>query len=177
MCLTKIIISCQQILTISLITIVHSLPFDNNSTEGRGFSINDLFKEINVILEHNIQSAIGDSSVEVGDNFTSSNNDGKVQITIEKFEYGIDRFPVTFQPDHDDSLEDEDKVPLKGDYDEVVIFENNSPESDEEITVPDSIDTTTIAAEAKSVPKTSNSSNKEKKLLADAAEQPILTTV
>ncbi|CAH1714183.1 unnamed protein product [Chironomus riparius] len=153
------------LLTISLITVVYSLPFDDskekNSTEERGFSVNDIFKQINVILEQNIQSAIGDSSVEIGDNFTSGNKNGGVQITVEKFEYGVDKFPVTFQPDHDDdSLEDDDVVPLE--------------------------DTTTISPQDiealtdKSLPANSQSPitvSKEKKLLSDVAEEPILITV
>ncbi|KAL7049450.1 hypothetical protein ACKWTF_003707 [Chironomus riparius] len=153
------------LLTISMITVVYSLPFDDskekNSTEERGFSVNDIFKQINVILEQNIQSAIGDSSVEIGDNFTSGNKNGGVQITVEKFEYGVDKFPVTFQPDHDDdSLEDDDVVPLE--------------------------DTTTISPQDiealtdKPVSTTSQSPitvSKEKKLLSDVAEEPILTTV
>ncbi|KAL7049451.1 hypothetical protein ACKWTF_003707 [Chironomus riparius] len=152
-----------------MITVVYSLPFDDskekNSTEERGFSVNDIFKQINVILEQNIQSAIGDSSVEIGDNFTSGNKNGGVQITVEKFEYGVDKFPVTFQPDHDDdSLEDDDVVPLEA-Y---------------------STDTTTISPQDiealtdKPVSTTSQSPitvSKEKKLLSDVAEEPILTTV
>jgi hypothetical protein len=164
---------------------VYSLPFDdskeNNSTETRGFSVNDIFKQINVILEQNIQSAIGDSSVEVGDNFTSNKEHGNVQITVEKFEYGVDKFPVTFQPDHDDgSLEDDDIVPLEGDYDETLIFKEEcyGPEDY------DSPDTTTIADSKLSetsttnpVPVTTQSPATDKKLLTDVAAQPILTTV
>ena len=129
---------------------MYSLPFDdnkeNNSTEGRGFSVNDLFQQINVILEQNIESAIGDSSVEHGDNFTSHKDHGNVQITVEKFEYGVDKFPVTFQPDHDDgSLEDDDIVPLEGDYDEILIFKEECYDPEDE----DSTDTTTIAYDIK----------------------------
>lgn len=163
---------------------MYSLPVDDkkehNNTEDRGFSVNDIFKQINVILEQNIQSAIGDSSVEIGDNFTSTKDDGKVQITVEKFEYGVDKFPVTFEPDHDDeSLEDDDIVPLEGDYDEILIFKEECYGPDEETS--DSIDTTTVAdinddktTTAKPVTTTVKI---ESKLLTDVASQPILTTV
>ncbi|XP_070497274.1 uncharacterized protein [Chironomus tepperi] len=177
------------ILTISLIAIVYSLPFDdnkeNNSTEGRGISVNDLFKEINKILEHNIESAIGSSSVEIGDNFTSTKDDGKVQITVEKFEYGVDKFPVTFEPDHsDESLEDDDVVPLEGDYDEVLIFKEECygpvDESSDAVDTTTTADQSTTIVDTSTVPVTTQSpttASKDVKLLNDVAAQPILTTV
>ena len=139
------------------------------------------------ILEQNIQSAIGDSSVEIGDNFTSGNKNGGVQITVEKFEYGVDKFPVTFQPDHDDdSLEDDDIVPLEGDYDETFIFKEICYDTEDESNSAYSTDTTTISPEDtedltdKPVSTTTQSPitvSKEKKLLSDVAEETILTTV
>lgn len=94
---------------------------------------------------------------------------------------------MTFQPDHDDdSLEDDDVVPLEGDYDEILIFKEECYGPDDESS--DSIDTTTIADNAddettttiKPVPTTSQSQttvSKDSKLLTDVASQPILTTV
>ena len=148
-------------------------------------------------MEQNIQSAIGDSSVEVGDNFTSTKDHGEVQITVEKFEYGVDKFPVTFESNPDTSLENDDVVPLEGDYDETVIFKIEYDEvedetttlaaSDETTTLADSDDMTTLSdttiaddSTDNPVPTTAQSTktvSKDKKLLNDVKEQPILTTV
>jgi len=87
-----------------------ALEVDKN---GR-ISTNDLFQQLNQILQQNIHNEIKDDSVEIGDKIKSDR--GHIQIEISQFGAG-DGFPVTFRPIENDVLEEIEVIPLEGGID------------------------------------------------------------
>jgi len=87
-----------------------SLDVDKN---GR-ISTNELFQQLNQILEQNIHHQIKDHSIEIGDKFESDK--GNIQIEVHQFE-AVNGFPVTFKPIDNEILEEIEVIPLEGGID------------------------------------------------------------
>ncbi|KAG5678657.1 hypothetical protein PVAND_008312 [Polypedilum vanderplanki] len=161
------------ILTLSLITIISSLPLDDDkSDEERGLSINDFFASLNGVLKRDIIEDIGnDTSVEHGDKIKDQN--GNVVISVQTFSFGTDNFPLVFKPNNESLADDKEISPLVGGF-----------ESDSAIFKIENEEETTVSSEnVKNTTSTTESSNstikstKEQKLLKEIAQQPILTNV
>lgn len=85
----------------------------------------------------------------------------------------MNKFPVTFQPEHDKLLEDVTIIPIGGDFDESGTFEikNESAEITSKTQLKDE------SALIKTVENSSKALSADQKLVKDAEQQPILTTV
>jgi hypothetical protein len=152
---------------------VSSLPLDDG--EERGVSINTLFAHINDVLKREITKDIGnETNIEVGDKF--KNDKGQVEISVQTFSFGTDKFPVTFKPSHDEGIvEDKEIIPIKGDFEESAVYKLESEDSTEVSDV-----TTEKPKQSAAVKKSAEATTKLTKvdaLLKNVAQQPILTSV
>lgn len=166
-------------LTFSLIAFSYALPTFPVNEENTDHDhvahfedFNDLFAGINEILKRDITKEIGDKSVEVGDKFTSEGDDGQLKISIQKFSFGVDSFPLTFKQNNDSVIDDKEITEIKGDFDDSAVYK---------IETDDSSESTTIKDEEKHLStliETTTGKDKNDKLLKSAvAQQPILTTI
>lgn len=74
-------------------------------------STNELFQQLNQILQQNIHHEIKDDPIEIGDKITSDR--GHIQIEVHQFE-AADGFPVTFKPIENIVLDEIEVIPLEG---------------------------------------------------------------
>lgn len=103
--------------TFVCVSLTNAVPVTQNSfdldNDGK-ISTNELFQQINGILQHNIHNRIKDESLEVGDKLKGDH--GHLQIQVKQFEPD-NGFPVTFKPSDDTIIDDLEVIPIGGDLD------------------------------------------------------------
>lgn len=117
-----------------------------------GIGGNDLFQQLNDIIKRGIDTQVKtEDSIDIGDKIKS--DDGNFKISISQFTSG-NGFPLQFDPEHKDVLEDKELVVLDGDFngsgEYVLQQKSSSEESNEENSTANSALSTTSTTQATS---------------------------
>lgn len=149
----------SQILTFVCFTFSTANPVPESTLDVNNdgkISTNELFQQINSILQSNIHNRLKDESTEVGDKIQG--DEGKLQIQVQQFK-PANGFPISFQPSDDAIIDDIEVIPVKRENDgdgeeEDFILKKDTTESSTDV----SPTTTNIAQSSSSSTSTESSS-------------------
>lgn len=136
-------------------------------------SICDLFKDLNEILKRDITKAIkNETEIEFGETFTQKSNHSESKISIQKFSFTSNDFPVVFNPGNGSVVEHKEIIPIKGDFDDSSSIYKIQNDSSEEVT-----NKSNSSESVEKEEKLSTKKSKDEKLISEASTQAILTNV
>lgn len=136
--------------------------------------MNDFFKGINEILKQDISKALKNvTNVAAGDKFTQKGNHSESQITVQKFTFTANEFPVIFKSGNKSVTDDKEITLIKGDVESASIYkiENNDDNSSESES-----ESSEESNENRTTEKSKNTKTGDEKLTKKASTQPILLT-